>query len=106
MIEALLALTLLATAILFPAAMGSLLGVVGALLLGVVAWSVGGALDLAALAVVVLWVAGRQRSRPLPKPDKVVKIIKYRRVVAAPKPPAPLEIVLRWDRRRGVWRAN
>jgi hypothetical protein len=36
----------------------------------------------------------------------VVKIIKYRRVAAAPKPPAPLEIVLRWDRRRGVWRAN
>jgi hypothetical protein len=85
--------------------MGSLLGFVGALLLGVVAWSVGGAVGLTLLAVAVLWVAGR-RSRPLPRPDKVVKIIKYRRVTAAPEPPVPLEIVLRWDRRRGVWRAN
>jgi hypothetical protein len=105
MIEALLALTLLATAILFPVAMGSLFGFVGALLLGAIAWSVGGTVGLTLLAVAVLWVAGR-RSRPLPKPDKVVKTIKYRRVAAAPKPQAPLEIVLHWDRRRGVWRAN
>jgi hypothetical protein len=97
-------LILILLAVLFPVAMGSLLGVVGALLLGVVAWIVGGTVGLALLAVVVLWVAGRRRPRP--KPDKVVKAIKYRRVAAAPKPPAPLEIVLRWDRRRGVWRAN
>jgi hypothetical protein len=96
---------LIALAVLFPVAMGSLLGFLGALLLGVVSWSVGGVVGLALLAVAVLWVAGR-RPRPLPKPDKVVKTIKYRRVAAAPKPLAPLEIVLRWDRRRGVWRAN
>jgi membrane protein implicated in regulation of membrane protease activity len=99
-------LFLILLAVLFPVAMGSLFGFVGALLLGVIAWSVGGAVGLALLAVVVLWVAGRRRSRPLSKPDKVIRVIKDRRVAAAPEPPGPPEIVLRWDRRRGVWRAN
>jgi membrane protein implicated in regulation of membrane protease activity len=98
-------LFLILLAVLFPVAMGSLFGFVGALLLGVIAWSVGGAVGLALLAGVVLWVAGRRRSRPLPKPDKVIRVIKHRRVAAAPEPPGP-EIVLRWDRRRGVWRAK
>jgi hypothetical protein len=63
-------LILILLAVLFPVAMGSLLGIVGALLLGALAWSVGGAVGLALLAVVVLWMAGR-RPRPRRKPHKV-----------------------------------
>jgi hypothetical protein len=118
MIEALLILILLALlillAVLFPAAIGSLVGFVGALLLGVVAWSLGGAVGLALLAIVVLWVAGRRsrprpitrRPRPIPgrRSGNTVRIVVEHRYVRTEAPPARPEVAMVWDAGRKCWR--
>jgi hypothetical protein len=90
---------LILLALLFPVALRGLLGAVGFVLLGAVAWYAGGGFGLTLIAVAALLIAGR-RPRPLPEARVARVVVEHRHRIEPQLPPAPPEIALVWDATR------